>query len=81
MFDTMHIYPEIERQTFYTTKGNVVSLYPWQLLITPPKFIYHLDSFFYAFLVSVKFFGSSVLGKINSVDNWTRKRSPIITEV
>lgn len=64
MFDTMHIYPEIERQTFYTTKGNLISLYPRQVLITPPKFIYHLDSFFYAFLVSVKFFGSSVLGKI-----------------
>lgn len=64
MFDTMHIYPEIERQTFYTTKCNLISLYPRQLLITPPKFIYHLDSFFYAFLVSVKFFGSSVLGNI-----------------
>lgn len=66
MLDTMHIYPEIERQTFYTTKCNfyLISLYPRQLLITPPKFIYHLDSFFYAFLVSVKFFGSSVLGKI-----------------
>lgn len=64
MFDTMHIYPEIERQTFYTTKGYLISLYPRQLLIIPPKFIYHLDSFFYAFLVSVKFFGSSVLGKI-----------------
>lgn len=49
MFDTMHIYPEIERQTFYTTKGNLVSLYPRQLLITPPKFIYYLDSFFKAF--------------------------------
>lgn len=57
MFDTMHIYPEIERQTFYMTKGNLISLYPRQLLITPPKFIYHLDSFFYAFLVSVKFLG------------------------
>lgn len=35
MFDTMHIYPEIERQTFYTTEGNLISLYPRQLLITP----------------------------------------------
>lgn len=49
MFDTMHIYPEIERQTFYTTKGYLISLYPRQLLITPPKFIYHLDSFFLCF--------------------------------
>lgn len=64
MFDTMHIYPEIERQTFYTTKGNVVSLYPRQLLITLQNLSTILIPFFYAFLVSVKFFGSSVLGKI-----------------
>lgn len=63
MFDTMHIYPEIERQTFYTTKCNLISLYPRQLLITPLNISTFLI-LFYAFLVSVKFFGSSVLGKI-----------------
>lgn len=57
MFDTMHIYPEIERQTFYTTKGNLVSLYPRQLLITPPKYIYFLDPFFMLFWCLLSFLG------------------------